>query len=132
MYSARKDDIATHKHSKHKYKMTENRVSRRMRRATYSPEIMFSLIFVKKPSSGLRPPHFLARFPFLLDDEDEDEEEADLDGDFAPPRPSQMRPSAVPAHRTPNSETARDVTKGGREEIPGARAGSGADGEASQ
>lgn len=42
--------------------------------------------------------------------------------DLLPPAPTQIRPSAVPAAITPNDEMVIAVMKGGRVEMPGARA----------
>lgn len=107
---------------KTKFKKMRDKVGKE---ETYSPEIKLSPTFVKKPPSEVRPPHFLERFPFFPDDL---EDKFSADFVFAPPRPTQIRPSAVPTATAPCGESAKDVIKGGSEEMPGASAGSGARG----
>lgn len=86
---------------------------------THKSAIRLSETFVKKPSSSLSPPHFLVFFalPFFPVPLPEDVES------LAPPKPIQIRPSAVPEAIVPFDERVSAVMKGGREDIPGARAG---------
>lgn len=90
---------------------------------THTSATIVSAIFSTKLSVGFKPSHFRLFFFFDLP---LPPVQSDCATVLSPARPSQTRPSAVPAAITPEGEIAVDIMKGGGADIPGPRAGAGA------